>query len=568
MLISLNKASPPALQPGWESGRPVRSKAETKRYSQTTYSQSAAIRVFSSVRKFRKTAKFNKNFEKNRKKRGERLAFPNRHSIIEEKSKRFAEPVTPFRKGSFMKHGLIFSIILTGFVSVFAVPHTLSAQGTPTVPRLNMGQTSAAASQTPATAEAKAGSNAAAKEVEISEIEADAPKPVLKKKSAQPSVSNPAAARYQKAQEAYKKAVQNVRELQKQYVKLETDEEEREEIGEKLQKYADFLTKLHPKLMDLAEDAWNEQPTRDPEMLRVIVEVLEVRLTMEEYERASKILEGLFAQKVQDILPDLYDAAGETAFMLNDFEKAGKYFTEAEAKNVLTERCKAFQKDLVYYRTAWAKETVLRDRDKTAGDLPRVELETTKGTIVLELYENEAPNTVANFVYLVEKGFYDGLYFELVIPGMFAESGRSMESADGGPGYMIRDEFDEKSMRTHYRGTISMANGGPNTAGSRFFLSFTPMREMDGKFVVFGRVVKGIDVLSQLQRIDPANPDPMAEPDQITNARVIRKRDHKYRPKVLKIETEEEKAEAETKAKKTSKTAKSKKKSSKTRTAY
>ena len=94
------------------------------------------------------------------------------------------------------------------------------------------------------------------------------------------------------------------------------------------------------------------------------------------------------------------------------------------------------------------------------------------------------------------------------------------------------------------------------------------MREMDGKFVVFGRVVKGMDVLSQLQRIDPANPDPMAEPDQITNARVIRKRDHKYRPKVLKIETEEEKAEAETKAKKTSKTAKSKKKSSKTRTAY
>ncbi|MBQ4143526.1 MAG: peptidylprolyl isomerase [Thermoguttaceae bacterium] len=456
-----------------------------------------------------------------------------------------------------MKHGLKFSFVLTGFVSVFFVLQSLHAQGVPSVPRLDMGPTAAVG--------AKAGAKTEAEVEETEPSEAAAPGTVSKKKASRSGVSNPAAVRYQKAQEAYKKAVQNVRELQKQYVKLETDEEEREEIGEKLQKYADFLTKLHPKLMDYAEEAWNEAPSRDPEMLRVIVEVLEVRLAMEEYERASKILEGLFAQNVQDILPDLYDAAGETAFMLNQFEKAGKYFAEAEAKNVLSERCKAFQKDLVYYRTAWAKESVLRERDKTAGDLPRVELETTKGAIVLELYENEAPNTVANFIYLAEKGFYDGLYFELVVPGLFAESGRSMETLDGGPGYAIRDEFDEKSMRTHYRGTVSMANAGPNTAGSRFFLCFTPMREMDGKFVVFGRVVKGMDVLSQLQRIDPANPDPMAEPDQIVNVRVIRKRDHKYRPKVLKIVTEEEKAEAEA----AEKAAKSKKKKgAKSRTAY
>jgi len=210
-----------------------------------------------------------------------------------------------------MKHGLKFSFVLTGFVSVFFVLQSLHAQGVPSVPRLDMGPTAAVG--------AKAGAKTEAEVEETERSEAAAPGTVSKKKASRSGVSNPAAVRYQKAQEAYKKAVQNVRELQKQYVKLETDEEEREEIGEKLQKYADFLTKLHPKLMDYAEEAWNEAPSRDPEMLRVIVEVLEVRLAMEEYERASKILEGLFAQNVQDILPDLYDAAGETAFMLNQF---------------------------------------------------------------------------------------------------------------------------------------------------------------------------------------------------------------------------------------------------------
>lgn len=385
-------------------------------------------------------------------------------------------------------------------------------------------------------------------------------KKIAGKKSAgaEKKSGKPAQEKYQKAQEAYKKAVLAVRDLQKQYVALSTTDEEKEEIGEKLQQYSEFITKLYPKLMDLAENAWLETPSKDPETLRFIVEVLEVRLVTEDYERAQGILKGLLDQNIPEILPDLYDVAGETAFMLNQFEQANRFFAEAEAKNVLSDRCKAFKNDLQYYRTAWAKESILRQKETESGKLPRVKLETTKGPIVLELYENEAPNTVANFVYLVEKGFYDGLYFDPVIAGFCAESGRSMETEDGGPGYSIRDEFDEMNPRTHFRGTISMAKGEPNTAGSRFFLNFSPMRQLDGKFVVFGRIVEGMDVLSKLQRMDPASPDPMAEADQITEAKVLRKQDHKYRPKILKKASPDDE-ENDASAKKAKKGAKSKK---------
>lgn len=345
----------------------------------------------------------------------------------------------------------------------------------------------------------------------------------------------PAMATFKKAYSAYVKAGVSARELQRQYVALSTTEEQKEEIGAKLEKLSDYLTKLYPKLMELAEAAWKEAPSSDPEILRYIVEVLDVKLVTEDYENAQEILVGLIQQRIpQQYLADLYDVAGEVCFMLNDFEKAGQFYEQAAKAGVLSERGALLQKDVSYQRVGWAKEAILREREAKADDLPRVVLKTTKGDITFELFENEAPNTVANFIYLVKKGFYDGMYFDPVIPGLFAESGNSMENEDGGPGYTIRDEFDEKNARHHYRGTISMSRTGENTAGSRFYISFAPQKELDGKAVVFGRVIKGMDVLSQITRMDPQNPDPMAEPDMIESAEVLRERDHKYVPKIIK----------------------------------
>lgn len=382
----------------------------------------------------------------------------------------------------------------------------------------------------------------------------------------------PAMAKYRQAQADLKSALREAAELQRKYLGIKTTEEEKEEIGEKLEKISKVVSKIHPKLFDLAEKAWLEEPSReDGEFLNFIIQVLETRMTVGEYERANAIMQGLISLKIPDILPDLYDAAGEIAFMLNDFEQAARYLELAEQNKVLSERCAGFKKDLSYYRSSWAKESVFRQQDSEKKDLPRVTLDTTKGKIVLELYEDQTPNTVANFVYLVEKGFYDGMFFEEVIPGVGAFAGRSLENPDGGPGWTIRDEFDATNSRNHYRGTISMMRGEPNSAGSIFFISFSPIKDLDGKYVVFGRVVEGMDVLTKLQIMDPTNPDPMAEPDQIEKASAVTKRDHKYRPKVIKkVDPEEERAKAEAEKAQAEKKASKNKKNKKpaARTAY
>ncbi|MCR5162669.1 MAG: peptidylprolyl isomerase [Thermoguttaceae bacterium] len=382
----------------------------------------------------------------------------------------------------------------------------------------------------------------------------------------------PAMAKYREAQAALKSALREAAELQRQYLGIKTTDEEKEEIGEKLEKISKVVSKIHPKLFDLAEKAWLEEPSReDGEFLNFIIQVLETRMTVGEYERADAIMQGLIALKIPEILPDLYDAAGEIAFMLNNFEQAARYFDLAEQNKVLSERCAGFKKDLSYYRSSWAKESLLRQQDAGKKDLPRVTLDTTKGKIVLELYEDQAPNTVANFVYLAEKGYYDGMFFEQVIPGEGAVAGRSLETPEGDPGWTIRDEFDPTTSRNHYRGTISMLRGEPNSAGSTFFISFSPIKDLDGKYVVFGRVVEGMDVLTKLQIMDPANPDPMAEPDQIEKASAVTKRDHKYRPKILKkVNPEEERAKAEAEKAQAEKKASKNKKNKKpaARTAY
>src|SRR5262249_20728602 len=129
-----------------------------------------------------------------------------------------------------------------------------------------------------------------------------------------------------------------------------------------------------------------------------------------------------------------------------------------------------------------------------ADDLPRVKLETTQGDITVELFENEAPNTVANFISLVSKGFYDGVQFHRVLPGFMAQTGDPLSKdpvknaekiGEGDPGYSIPDECFKPDHREHFRGSLSMApTGQPNSGGSQFFICFAPPEQLDGKYTV------------------------------------------------------------------------------------
>ncbi len=133
---------------------------------------------------------------------------------------------------------------------------------------------------------------------------------------------------------------------------------------------------------------------------------------------------------------------------------------------------------------------------------------TEKGEIVAELYADRAPLTVENFVNLARGGFYDGTTFHRVIAGFMAQGGDPTGTGRGGPGYQFADEF-HPSLRHDAAGTLSMANAGPGTNGSQFFITYGPTPHLDDRHTVFGRVTSGMDVLRSIRERDPArDPNP------------------------------------------------------------
>ncbi|HZN33890.1 MAG TPA: peptidylprolyl isomerase, partial [Pirellulaceae bacterium] len=226
----------------------------------------------------------------------------------------------------------------------------------------------------------------------------------------------------------------------------------------------------------------------------------------------------------------LYGVAGQAAYSLDDYETAEKYLAIADKAGKLDREGQNMFKELPEQKKAWAAEQAIRMKEAAAGDLPRVKLETSKGPIVIELLENEAPQAVGNFVSLVEKKFYDGLVFHRVLPNFMAQGGDPKGDGTGGPGYNIYCECGQENARKHFRGTLSMAHAGKDTGGSQFFLTFRPTTYLNGRHTVFGRVIEGFDVLAKLQRVNPQAANQPA-PDKIVKAEVVRKREHKYEPK-------------------------------------
>ena len=130
-------------------------------------------------------------------------------------------------------------------------------------------------------------------------------------------------------------------------------------------------------------------------------------------------------------------------------------------------------------------------------------VKTQRGEIVCALHADKAPLTVENFVNLARAGFYDGTTFHRVIPGFMAQGGDPTGTGRGGPGYTFADEI-HPALRHDAPGVLSMANAGPGTNGSQFFLTFAPTPHLDGRHTVFGRVTQGMDVLLNIRERDPS----------------------------------------------------------------
>lgn len=294
-----------------------------------------------------------------------------------------------------------------------------------------------------------------------------------------------------------------IRDVEAKY-RSETDEDEQAKLKE-----------LYLELLDRARA-----------LIARIKHAAEVKFTKDGDDEAARTLIGIMMQEAED-------GNDAEVLRLGDVLIQGGVNPEYFGAAAKSPRLSIDSKELF-------EELQLRQREAKANDLPRVRLKTSKGDIVVELFENQAPNTVANFINLVEKGFYNGTKFHRVMEDFMAQGGDPAGDGTGGPGYNIACECYTPEARSHFTGSLSMAHAGRDTGGSQFFLTFRRTKGLDGKHTVFGRVIEGMDVLNRLTRTyDPMTnqPFPGVEPDVLESAEVIRKRDHEYVPRKVGEDT-------------------------------
>ena len=324
----------------------------------------------------------------------------------------------------------------------------------------------------------------------------------------------------------WKALLAELRKAQQQYQVAARSE--RPALEKKFESLLDEGRAMEPKLVKAAEQAYDENP-QAPQLGEFLTSVVVDASRRDDYEEAYRLGKSLVGGGVKSSALD--GAFGIAAFCENQYDEARKYLKLADIEKTLSDEGKGLLAKVDECAALWAKEAEIRAAEAKADDLPRVKITTTKGDIVVELFENEAPNTTANFISLVEKGYYNGTPFHRVLPHFMAQGGDPTGTGRGGPDYHITCECYRPDYRRHFRGSLSMAHAGRDTGGSQFFLTFVPTLSLNGKHTAFGRVVEGLDVLAKIERIDPDSKSPAAAPpDKIEKAVVVRKRNHEYAP--------------------------------------
>ncbi len=260
----------------------------------------------------------------------------------------------------------------------------------------------------------------------------------------------------------------------------------------------------------------------------------------EDHTMAYELAKALDSQPISR--PDLARRVGVSYFMHSEFDKAEKLLKTAVAANEEGMDAYKFRLQLIpRLKPLWEKELKQREEDKKTK-LPRAVFETTKGKFVIELYENNSPNTVKNFVNLAKQGFYNDMDFFYVLPFQFATSGSPNSNFRGSPGYVIKNEGrDREKRRGNFRGSIctpARDDGGANLASSIFMITFGPYSEANtDKYCNFGRVIEGMDVVDALNRSKGMDGEDIEgfKPDKIKTVTVENLRDHEYKPEIIRL---------------------------------
>jgi cyclophilin family peptidyl-prolyl cis-trans isomerase len=327
---------------------------------------------------------------------------------------------------------------------------------------------------------------------------------------------------FSQAQEDLKKLVGELTSLQAEYQQPNAD---KTSIENKFNATRDKAREAALALEQSASAAVLANPDND-DACAVVKDVLQSAMQADDPKKALSLVKTLDdAGKTNE---ELLLTGATAAMITSELDMAEKFLKAAKEAGMSDDKIASLQKAIDHERPKVNAEMSTRATEEKADDLPRVKIETTKGTIIVELFENQAPNTVANFISLVESHFYDGTPFHRVIPQFMAQGGDPTGTGTSGPGYTIDCECELPNARKHFLGSLSMAHAGKDTGGSQFFLTFRPTEHLDGRHTVFGRVIKGFDVLPKITRTE----GPQARPtqDKIISAEIIRKRDHAYEP--------------------------------------
>ncbi len=236
-------------------------------------------------------------------------------------------------------------------------------------------------------------------------------------------------------------------------------------------------------------------------------------------------------------------AASLIGYAHSDFDFTEECLARSEQFHDANETKPKFIGEIRSLREKWKRELEFRQKEAEKNDNPRVEIQTTKGRMVLELYEDSAPETVKSFVFLVEQGFYSRKSFFRVEKHLCAQFGCEKGDGKGDAGYTIASEASLPGHRDHFRGSIAIALGSDTngkvmneTGSSQVYFSFLPMSHLDGSYTVFGRIVEGQETMNNLRVLNLADPEQKKEgkqPDVILSAKVLRKRDTVYKPQIL-----------------------------------
>ncbi len=335
---------------------------------------------------------------------------------------------------------------------------------------------------------------------------------------------------YQTQMQTYKDHLKELRSLKEEYQTAAP--ERKDEIQAKFTPLLAETSSLQKSLVPLAIEAFKSLDSQDEELSVFLMSMLDkMVVTTEEYETAYSIAKALDGA-IPEQYSYLYAYGAYAAFNVMQLDDAEAFYQKAKETGGLEGLRKQDPRGemqipsmitqvLPQYRKLWPEELAAREKD-AAEELPRVLLRTSKGDIVLELFLREAPESVGNFMTLVSQKYYDGVPFHRVLPHFMAQGGDPTGTGAGGPGYCIKDECKKPGARMHFRGSLSMAKtAAPDSGGSQFFLCFIPTVHLNGQHTVFGRVVEGMEVLSELQRINPEGRN-LPAPDRIVEARILR----------------------------------------------